>query len=117
MIGKVVFLSVPQLGTNIADFVRSHCILRNLLLCDLRLGAWGADVNTASMLWPNGQETLLVDGDHGDIIGHYVLDPPQARPRSTRHRGHDSYDLLRSGSDFGESLFRRIWDKVFGFSA
>jgi hypothetical protein len=37
------------------------------------IAAWDNDgiVNTASMLWPNGEKTLLVDADHMDIVGHY----------------------------------------------
>lgn len=79
-----------------------------------RVELWDNDgvVNTASALWPNGEETLLVRGDHGDIIGHYRLTP--ARPGSGRE--YDSYDVLRSGSCF-EEAFRAVWRDVFDFCA
>jgi hypothetical protein len=37
------------------------------------LESWDNDgvVNTASMLWPNGDDTRLIEADHGDVIGHY----------------------------------------------
>ena len=80
------------------------------------LEVWDNDgiVNTASTLWPNGEDTLLVDGDHGDIIGHYCLlpkDPPRHAERS-----HVSFDLLRSDSGFNEDTFRAVWKDVFDFS-
>lgn len=36
MIGRVVFLSVPQLGTNIADWVAAHAIERKVLVAQAR---------------------------------------------------------------------------------
>ena len=40
-----------------------------------RMELWDNDgiVNTASMLWPDIRETVLVLGDHMDIVGHYKL--------------------------------------------
>lgn len=68
-------------------------------------------VNTASMLWPDGEATQLVRGDHGDIIGHFRLgEAPEAGLRR-----YHTYDLLRSGSGFTEQTFRDIWREVFAF--
>lgn len=76
---------------------------------------WDNDgiVNTASMLWPDGEETRLVDGDHGDVIGHYRLVEAAEEPLRRYH----TYDLLRSGSGFGEDAFRAVWEEVFEFCA
>ncbi len=76
---------------------------------------WDNDgiVNTASMLWPNGAETVLVPGDHGDIIGHYRLRPAVQPSR----RKHHTYDLLHSASDFGDGAFEAVWKDVFEFCA
>jgi hypothetical protein len=84
------------------------------------LEAWENDgiVNTASMLWPDGEATLLVDGDHGDILGHYRLEPPEGRVAmhgASRGRMHRAYDLLASGSGFDAATFRAVWHDVFDF--
>jgi hypothetical protein len=79
------------------------------------LEVWDNDgiVNTASMLWPEGSATRLVAGDHGDIIGHYrLVEAAGAGPRV-----HHTYDLLGSGSGFGEETFRAVWRDVFEFCA
>ncbi len=80
------------------------------------LELWDNDgiVNTASMLWPNGEETRLVDGDHGDVIGHYRLVESIEGPPLRRYH---TYDLLRSGSGFTEPRFREVWADVFAFCA
>ena len=76
---------------------------------------WDNDgiVNTASMLWPNAEQTLLVKGDHGDIIGHYRL--VAATPPSVRK--YHTYDLLRSASMFDAATMRAVWTNVFDFCA
>jgi hypothetical protein len=53
-IRRVVFLSVPHWGTNIADWVRSHSIWRQLIVADLRAAAAasGADLPAISRLGP-----------------------------------------------------------------
>lgn len=68
-------------------------------------------VNTASMLWPNGGDTVLVDGDHMDIVGHYE------RVRSIDGRGREfqAYDLLKSGSGFSSGIFGDVWTHIFDF--
>jgi len=81
-----------------------------------RIEVWDNDgiVNTASMLWPDGPETILVAADHGDIIGHYVLRKRGAcRPVSGRR--YASYDLLKSGAGFADDDFTKVWNKVFDF--
>ncbi|BDG02967.1 esterase/lipase family protein [Anaeromyxobacter oryzae] len=77
--------------------------------------AWDSDgiVNTASMLWPEGEETRLVDGDHGDVIGHYHL----VEARDGGPRRYHTYDLLRSDSGFTAATFREVWRDVFAFCA
>ncbi len=84
-----------------------------------RIEVWDNDgiVNTASMLWPNGADTRLVAGDHGDIIGHY-LPRRLLRPSSTADvpgRRYASYDLLKSGADFTDEMFDKVWHAVFDF--
>ncbi len=78
-----------------------------------QIEVWDNDgiVNTASMLWPHGVETRLVNGDHMDIVGHYR--------RTVDHspddgREYDAYDLLRSGTPFDET-FGRVWNDIFDF--
>lgn len=77
---------------------------------------WDNDgvVNTASMLWPSGEETQLVDGDHGDVIGHYRLVEAADGPPLRRYH---TYDLLRSDSGFSEDTFDEVWRGVFTFCA
>jgi hypothetical protein len=77
---------------------------------------WDNDgiVNTASMLWPNGEETLLLDADHMDIVGHYH--DVEARPGSDRK--FQAYNLLKSGSDVerrNSPAFEKVWEGVFDF--
>jgi hypothetical protein len=75
---------------------------------------WDNDgiVNTASMLWPDGEETRLLDGDHGDVLGHFRL--VEAADGAPLRRYH-TYDLLRSSSGFTEETFGAVWSDVFGF--
>lgn len=72
---------------------------------------WDNDgiVNTASMLWPNGDATVLVECDHMDIVGHYDGERRRKRPRA--------YDLLRSASGFTGADFEAVWNDVFEFCA
>lgn len=62
-------------------------------------------VNTVSMIWPNENETRLVEADHGDIIGHY----PQVESEG-------SYDLLRSQPTFSKERFEDVWARVRCFA-
>lgn len=79
------------------------------------LAPWDNDgiVNTASMLWPDGGETRLVQADHGDIIGHFRL----RQARDAAGRRYHTYDLLGSGSHFDEPDFEVVWKDVFDFCA
>lgn len=81
-----------------------------------RIEAWDNDgiVNTASMLWPDGPETILVAADHGDIIGHYLL-RRRGASRPVSGRMYASYDLLKSGAGFADDDFTKVWNKVFDF--
>ncbi|HVJ94641.1 MAG TPA: hypothetical protein VM580_32870 [Labilithrix sp.] len=71
-------------------------------------------VNTASMLAANfpGDEPTLVHADHGDVIGHFEL-AAEVRPNLMRTR----YDLLRSGSGFGQEQFEQLWRMIFEFAS
>ncbi len=77
---------------------------------------WDNDgiVNTASMLWPAPRETVLVLGDHMDIVGHYKL---VNAPAHATGRKYVAYDLLGSASGFGDEAFAEVWDGVFRFCA
>jgi hypothetical protein len=80
------------------------------------IAVWDNDgiANTASMLWPNLDQTVLVNADHMDIVGHFT------RLRSTdpdSGRKFRAYDLLKSGSGFGPSTFAKVWNGVFEFCA
>ena len=78
------------------------------------IAVWDNDgiVNTASMLWPNASETVLVDADHMDIVGHFrrVL-----ATDTDSGRKYQAYNLLKSGSGFGLSRFATVWNGVFDF--
>jgi triacylglycerol lipase len=74
--------------------------------------SWDNDgiVNTASMLWPRG-ENVLVASDHLDIVGHYHL--IEAEPGGGRK--YQSYDLLKSTPRFTDEVFATIWTEIFDF--
>ncbi|KAJ9115442.1 hypothetical protein QFC22_005200 [Naganishia vaughanmartiniae] len=87
---------------------------------------WDNDgiVNTASMLWPNGNQTRLVRGDHGDIIGHYKnvrtaayarFQDDSAAPQRAPGRRYHRYDIFVSGSNFDDERFKTVWSGVFDF--
>jgi hypothetical protein len=64
------------------------------------------------MFWPGG-DTVLVEGDHMDIVGHYKLTPmPGGNGRKWQ-----SYDLLGSASGFGDDAFERVWNGILDFCA
>jgi hypothetical protein len=78
-----------------------------------QLELWDNDgiVNTASMLWPSREETLLVECDHVDIVGHYTrVEAPRDDARKYR-----AYDLLESASQFDAVAIARVWNDVFDF--
>ncbi|MBZ5725932.1 MAG: hypothetical protein LAP87_13150 [Acidobacteriia bacterium] len=84
------------------------------------LELWDNDgiVNTASMLWPTG-ENVLVAGDHLDIVGHYTLEPDRsqrAAPGRRLARQYRSYDALKSTPPFTGQTFQEIWNGIFNFA-
>lgn len=68
-------------------------------------------VNTASMLLPGG-DTVIVPGDHADIIGHFERKPNTG----TGTRIYEAYDLLQSASSFTKETFCAVWNDVFAFA-
>ena len=80
------------------------------------IAVWDNDgiVNTASMLWPNGPETVLVDADHMDIVGHFRR---MLATDADTGRKYQAYDLLKSDSGFGLNEFAQVWNGVFDFCA
>ena len=88
-------------------------VSRRLGRCPRRpLELWDNDgiVNTASMLWPRG-ENVLVAGDHLDIVGHYRL----VRAEHGGGRKYQSYDSLKSMPAFTGEMFSEIWTEIFDF--
>jgi triacylglycerol lipase len=79
---------------------------------DRAIELWDNDgiVNTASMLWPTG-ENVLVPADHMDIVGHY--EPVEAIGGCGRH--YRTYDLLKSNSGFDSEMFQTVWSEIFAF--
>jgi len=82
---------------------------------------WDNDgiVNTASMLWPNG-ETVLVLADHLDVVGHYELvkagQNHRAQAGDEPARIYRSYDALKSAPHLMPKTFEDIWTEIFEFS-
>jgi hypothetical protein len=90
-----------------------------LASADIGVDASDGVVNTLSMLWPYEPERpdvhsrVLVESDHGDIIGHYKL-RPSVDPKPSGRR-YDAYDFFPSGSGFDLTRFRDVWTDVFNF--
>ena len=78
------------------------------------IAVWDNDgiVNTASMLWPNAGETVLVNADHMDMVGHFRLVRAAGGDSGRKYR---AYDLLKSGSGFDLNKFAQMWNSVFDF--
>jgi hypothetical protein len=81
---------------------------------------WDNDgiVNTLSMLWPHDPRRefrhVLVNADHGDVIGHYVGSrEPKPSPGG---RQHAAYDVFQSGSKFTKRDFDAVWQMAFEFA-
>jgi triacylglycerol lipase len=79
--------------------------------------SWENDgiVNTASMLWPDGQATTLVHADHADIIGHYRLSGEVSASIVRTGRVNHTYDIFKSSSGFDEPQFNAVWRNIFDF--
>ncbi|MBZ5594631.1 MAG: hypothetical protein LAP39_20500 [Acidobacteriia bacterium] len=75
---------------------------------------WDNDgiVNTASMLWPRG-DNVLVPGDHMDIVGQFQ----PVKANRGEGRTYQAYNLLKSDSGFNEDSFREVWTEIFDFCA
>jgi triacylglycerol lipase len=89
-------------------------VIKNLQSEEPReIALWENDgiVNTASMMWPDQEETLLVDGDHMDIVGHYK------RVAAVKGSGREfqAYDLLKSDSGFTSATLDAVWNAIFDF--
>ena len=90
---------------------------------DGHIELWDNDgiVNTASMLWPDGENAVLVLADHIDIVGHYKLVPVAGwttdSESANQGRRYQSYDLLKSTSGFVDETFTQVWNDVFDFCA
>jgi hypothetical protein len=72
-------------------------------------------VNTGSMLWPNGADTLLIDADHGDIIGHF--EEGFATGSQAELRTRVRYDIFGSAAGFDRARFEAVWFDIFKFCA
>jgi hypothetical protein len=72
-------------------------------------------VNTGSMLWPNAEATLLVEADHGDIIGHF--EEGFAEGSQAQLRARVRYDIFGSRSGFDKARFQAVWFDILGFCA
>jgi hypothetical protein len=81
---------------------------------DNQIMAWDNDgiVNTASMVWRDNEDAVLVPADHMDIVGHYALVDADGHDG----RQHQAYDLLRSASEFTAKTFDQVWSDVFTWS-
>ncbi len=87
----------------------------------LPLELWDNDgiVNTVSMLWPRG-ETVLIQADHLDIVGHYRLRfaaRESGANGSEAPRTYRSYDSLRSKPILADATFEDVWGEIFAFCA
>jgi triacylglycerol lipase len=80
------------------------------------LAVWDNDgiVNTASMLWPDHENTMLIAADHLDVVGHYAprLTIPSPDPTGRRYA---AYDALRSHTHFTPGRFDDIWTAILDF--
>lgn len=78
-------------------------------------------VNTLSMVWPYDDEDphrhvhLLVEADHGDIVGHYALRAVGEPVRAGRR--HVAYDFFQGARLVDDDAFRAIWDDLFTSAA
>jgi triacylglycerol lipase len=93
-----------------SDRIRYHGELR-------QIESWENDgiVNTASMLWPDGDATTLVAGDHGDVIGHYEKARRIKASEAVTGREYHAYDILGSGMGFDKARFSEVWEDGFEF--
>jgi len=110
---KTIPNSAPDYKGEGSDFVGARDAAYAELGADSeKIRSWENDgiVNTASMLWPNGKQTLLVQGDHADIIGHYQSDHAAGKEPGRKYL---RYDIFSSGSGFDDKRFYKVWSRVF----
>lgn len=65
VVRRVVFLSVPQRGTSIADWVRSYRLTRGAKVAELRAAVWSSDLPLVDALqgWATGSAARLTGAD------------------------------------------------------
>jgi len=66
-VSRVVFISVPQYGTNIADWVRAHAPLRRVVIEDLSLAVKGASIPPLERALSGLLDTLGKLAQHPDL--------------------------------------------------
>ncbi len=62
-------------------------------------------VNSTSMIWPDAEHSVLLEADHGDVIGHF-----------DRGRNNHGYDLLPSAAAFDRASFEETWQDIWRFA-
>ncbi|WP_375770174.1 hypothetical protein NR798_04590 [Archangium gephyra] len=72
-------------------------------------------VNSVSMVWPDAKSCFLVEADHADVIGHFDYSQPAQQDPDAPQRYYQ-YDLLSSGSGFGQREFDALWGKIASFT-
>jgi hypothetical protein len=70
-------------------------------------------VNTASMAWDG--DGVLVEGDHGDVIGHFLLRPTGGDAATGRR--FTAYDFFQRGRSLDPTTFTRVWEDILSFAA
>lgn len=73
-------------------------------------------VNSVSMVWPTPEESVYVDADHADIIGHYGDSDAPHEDVVSPDRNYKRYGLLMSSSGFDRERFLDVWRSVRGFA-
>ncbi len=76
--------------------------------------AWDNDgiVNTASMVWRDREDVVVVPGDHMDVVGHYR----RVKAEAANGREYQAYDLLGSASQFDETTFEQVWNNLLAWA-
>ncbi|MFY0526359.1 esterase/lipase family protein [Archangium gephyra] len=72
-------------------------------------------VNSVSMVWPDAESSFLVEADHADVIGHFRYSQPPRQELDAPQRYYQ-YDLLSSGSNFGQREFEALWGEIASFT-
>lgn len=72
-------------------------------------------VNSVAMVWPDAESCFLVEADHADVIGHFEYSEPPQQNLDAPARYYQ-YDLLSSGSGFGQREFDALWGEIASFT-